>query len=85
MVAAAEATGATSMPELIARVPGASAATNIFVLVTLVTGNASHLQLVSSMMFDVLESFIAGDFGLYVFGAGQKAVLLAFFIACVLP
>ncbi|KAL1515744.1 hypothetical protein AB1Y20_002360 [Prymnesium parvum] len=74
-----------SMAELVARVPLAPTLSHVFVLITLVTGNASHLQLVASMAFDLMESFVTGDYGAYAFTRAHKAVLLLLFIGAVLP
>jgi amino acid permease len=55
------------------------------IVITLVTGNAGHLSLVSMMLFDLMEWFVTGDYGNHQFDIYQKATLLCIFLVVIMP
>ena len=57
----------------------------ISLFVSLLIGNAAHMQTVAGMLFDLLTFFVTDDYGEYHFGIWQRITLLLIFLGLATP
>ncbi|OLQ07169.1 hypothetical protein AK812_SmicGene9514 [Symbiodinium microadriaticum] len=74
-----------SWEELCRFAPLARTCSRVSLLISLLIGNAAHMQTIAGMLFDILTFFITDDYGQYHFSNTQRAVLILIFLGVASP
>ena len=85
MANVAEHGSARDFSGLLQRVPGGPLIQNLSIVTTVVMSNAAHMSFVSSMLFDLMEVFVSGDYGQKEFSYTRKLVVMVLLLGWVMP
>ncbi|CAE7239192.1 slc38a7 [Symbiodinium pilosum] len=74
-----------SWEDLTGLAPVACSLSRVSLLLSLLIGNAAHMQTISGMLFDLMTYFVTDDYGEYHFGVWQRVTLLFIFLGVASP
>jgi len=80
-----EMQGCDDWDMLVRLIPGGLTISRVSMVVSCITANAGHLQLLAGMLFDLMQWFVTGEFGIFPFTAVHKLVILSLLLGIALP
>lgn len=77
--------GCNTWEEVTEIAPGGKVLSRFGLLLSLVIGNAAHLQVVAGMLFDLISFFVSKNYGQFDYTPIHKFILLALFLGVAAP